>query len=222
MLARHRQRYYQLSGQMYHEDDKNPLFARAIVRRELPNLLMAVKGALAAGDADAVEFVDNVSRFLGIFGLKQDQQVLTDKLAQTMDKLAGEVGSQAWYLARSHQGEMLYAAGRHAEAVKVFEAIMAGLGDAPRYEQCVTLIGWDAALRAQGQAVQAADCHRQGLAVVAQLEQSEGVKRQEGVLHTELADVLTAMGDYAGAKESYEAALEIAKAQGDERASGCC
>ena len=70
LLARHRQRYYQLSGQMYHEDDKNPLVVRAIVRRELPNLLMAVKGALAAGDADAVEFVDKVSRFLGAFGLK--------------------------------------------------------------------------------------------------------------------------------------------------------
>ena len=109
--------------------------------------------------------------------------MLTDKLAQTMDKLAGEVGSQAWFLARSHQGEMLYAAGRHAEAVKVFEAMLVGLGDAPRYEQCVTLTRLGRCFRAQGQAVQAADCHRQGLAVAAQLEQSDGVKRQAGALH---------------------------------------
>ena len=220
LLARHRQQYYQLSGQMYHGDDKNPLVVRAIVRRELPNLLMAVKGALAAGDADAVDFVNNVSLFLGNFGLKQDQQVLTDKLAQTMDKLTGEVGSQAWFLARSHQGEMLYAAGRHEEAVKVFEAMMVGLGDAPRYEQCVTLSRLGGCFAAQGQAMQAAAYYRQGLTVAAQLEQSDGVKRQEGVLDIKLATVLIATGDYAGAKESYEAALKIAKSQSDERQVG--
>ncbi len=220
LLARHRQRYYQLSGQMYHEDDRNPLFARAIARRELPNLLIAVNGALAAGDADAVDFVNNVSRFLGIFGLKQDQRVLTDKLAQVV----GEVGSRGWFLVRSNQGEALYGAGRHAEAVAVFEAILAGLGTAHdselSFERCVTLSRLGRCFRAQGQAGQAAACHRQGLAVAAQLEQSEGVKRQRGVLHTDLADVLTAMGDFAGAKDSYNAALEIAKAQGDDRAVG--
>ncbi len=220
LLLRHRQRYYQLSCQMYCEDAENPLFARAIVRRELPNLLMAAKGALAAGDADAVDFAKNVSRFLGNFGLKQDQQVLTDRLTQTMNGMDSEVGSQTWYLARDHQGESLYAAGRYAAAAKIFEEILAGLGDAPSYEQCATLCRLGSCLNEQGRAVQAAECNRQGLTVAAQLDQSEDVKRQRGSLHTELADALTAMGDYARAKESYEAALKIAKAQGDERAAG--
>ena len=217
LLARHRQRYYQLSGQMYREDSKNPLFARAIVRRELPNLLMAVNGALAAGDADAAEFVAKVSKFLGNFGLKQDQQVLTDKLAQVV----GEVGSRGWYLARSNQGEALYGAGGHVEAVAVFEEILAGLGAAhdsePSYERCTTLSRLGRCFRAQGQAGQAERHYRRGLAVAAQLEQSEGVKRQRGVLHTELADVLRAVGDFAGAKASYEAALEIDEELGDSR-----
>lgn len=217
LLTRHRQRYYQLSVQMYQKDRKNPLMVRVIVRRELPNLLMAVKGALTASDADAVDFVDKVNKFLGHFGLRQDQQMLTGKLAQTMDNLVGEEGSQTWYLARINQGESLYEAGHHAEAVKVFESIMAGLGDAPRYEQCVTIARLGRCLEAQGQTAQAAACHQQGLAVAAQLEQSEGVKRQGGSLHTELAGVLMAMGDYAGAKNSYETSLTIQKELGGDK-----
>jgi tetratricopeptide (TPR) repeat protein len=216
LSARHRQQYYQLSGYLYHEDNKNPMFARAIVRRELPNLLMAVNGALAAGDADAADFVDNVSKFLGYFGLKQDQQVLRDKLAQVV----GKVDSQAWYLTHIQHGEALYEAGRHADAIKVFEEILAGLGDRPSYEQCVTLNRLGRCLKSQGRVEQAATYYRQGLTVAAQLEQSEGVKRQRGVLHTDLAEVLMVIRNYDGAKESHEAALEIAKAQGDDRTVG--
>jgi len=43
---RHQLRYYELSGYLYNEDFKNPLETRAIVKRELPNLLFAVKEML--------------------------------------------------------------------------------------------------------------------------------------------------------------------------------
>jgi hypothetical protein len=69
----HRQRYYVLSLYLYQQDDRNPHQARAIAWRELPNLLHAVHAALDAGDPDAMDFADNVNRFLGaIFGLKQE------------------------------------------------------------------------------------------------------------------------------------------------------
>lgn len=213
LLARHRQRYYQLSGYLYHKDDRNPEFAREIARRELPNLMMAVNGALEAGDADAVEFVTTVSRFLDYFGLSRDRQVLTDKLVQAV----GAVGSRGWFLARSNQGEALYGAGRHAEAAQVFVEILQELGDEPSWEQCVTLGMLGRCFMAQGQAAEAETCHRQGLAVAAQLDQSDDVKRYEGALHADLANVLMNKGNYAGAKESYKASLVISKEVDDDR-----
>ena len=73
LSAAYRQRYYALSGYLYQEDLRNPHQARAIAWRELPNLLHAVHAALDAGDPDAVDFADNVNRFVGtIFGLKQE------------------------------------------------------------------------------------------------------------------------------------------------------
>jgi hypothetical protein len=77
---------------------------RATVRRELPNLLAAVHGALDAGTPWAVDFANNVSRFLGDFGLSRDLAAL-NKRAQAA---AGERGSEHWYLARSNLGEQLH------------------------------------------------------------------------------------------------------------------
>jgi len=68
LTTAHRQRYYALANYLYHEDFKNPHQVRDIARRELPNLLQAVDCALDAGDADAVDFVDSVNRFLRYFG----------------------------------------------------------------------------------------------------------------------------------------------------------
>ena len=54
---RHQRRYYEFSGYLYNADNKNPIETRAIVKRELPNLLFAVKGALVGATDYAVGFV---------------------------------------------------------------------------------------------------------------------------------------------------------------------
>ncbi len=105
LQQRHRERYYALSGSLYHEDQKNPYAARAIVQRELPNLLVAVRGALATEGGWAVEFVRNVNLFLMIFGMNADWADLTERATIAAQSMA--VGSQAWYLARSSAGEQL-------------------------------------------------------------------------------------------------------------------
>jgi len=56
--------------------------------------------------------------------------------------------------------------------------------------------------------------------VAEQLEQSDSVQRQLGVLHTDLADVLTAQGKYAEARAEYEGGLESAKELNDPRRQG--
>jgi len=213
LLSRHRLRYYQLSGYLYFEDDKNPFFARAIAQRELPNLLYAVRGSIEVGEDFAVEFVSKVSKHLYIFGLNQDREDLTEKAQH----IGGEVGSQSWYLTRSNTGEQLWNAGRYAEAEAVFQKILTGLGATPSYQRCITLTRLERCYMLTGQPKRAAATYRLGLEVAALLEQSDGVKRQMGLLQTDLGDVLTDMGDYDRARESYEASLEICQEQKDNR-----
>ena len=75
--------------------------ARAIARRDLPNLSHAVDRALDDGDADAVDFVDRVNRFLSALGLTREAARLTGRAEQA----GGQRGSQAWYLAQSNCGQ---------------------------------------------------------------------------------------------------------------------
>jgi tetratricopeptide (TPR) repeat protein len=213
LLIRHRLRYYQLSDYLYFEDDKNPFAMRAIAQRELPNLLYAVRGSIAVGEDFAVEFVRNVNSFLYFFGLNQDRENLTD-MAQ---HIGGEVGSQTWYQKRTNTGEQLLDVGRYAEAEAVFQEILAGLGANPSYKRCVTLCRLGRCYGSTGQPELAAAAYRLALEVAGLLEQTNSVKRQMGNLQADLADVLTDMGDYDRARESYEASRKLAEEIQDKR-----
>jgi len=209
LLARHQERYYQLSDYLYFEDQKNPHQIRAIVLRELPNLLYAVKGALAAKTDNAVEFVDNVNRFLNVFGLNRDRADLTQQ--------AEQIGG---YTALSNKGQHLYEQGQYQVAAQVFNEILTSLGELPSYERCFILSQLGGCFASQGQAEQAIAHYRQGLAVAEQLEPFEGVKRQKGALHTKIAEALSHKGDFEEAKKDYKAALSIMKEIDDQRSIG--
>jgi tetratricopeptide (TPR) repeat protein len=213
LLARHRQRYYELSGYLYKKDSKDPYFARAIAHRGLPNLLYAVHGALDAGEEWAVYFVEMVNRFLDIFGLNRDHTLLTQRVTQ----LTGEVGSQTWYFSRTNLGNTLYNASRYQEAARVFGEILAGLGEQPSYQRCVTLTKLGRCFAKQGQASQAAQLYHQALAEAHQLEQPDDVKQLIETLQGDLVDVLTDMGDYNEARIASQASLAIAKELGNLR-----
>jgi tetratricopeptide (TPR) repeat protein len=213
LLSRHRQRYYQLSNYLYVEDQKNPFFARVIAQRELPNLLYAVRGSIAAGADFAVNFMVKVSNFLDYFGLNQDRADLTARAQH----IGGEVGSQSWFMTRSNTGEQLWNTGRYAEAEALFNEVLAGLGATPRYERCITLGRLGRCYRSTGQPKRAAATYRLGLEVAALLEQDIGLKRQMGRLKADLGDVLTDMGDYDLARESYKASLAIMEELSDRQ-----
>ncbi|MEK8020325.1 MAG: tetratricopeptide repeat protein [Candidatus Parabeggiatoa sp.] len=209
LLARHQERYYQLSGSLYAEDTKNPHQIRAIVLRELPNLLYAVKGALAEKTDNAVDFVNYVNLFLNNFGLNRDRADLTQQ--------AEQIGG---YLALSNKGEHLWSQGEYQAAAQVFNEILTSLGEQPSYERCLTLGRLGRCFARQGQAEQAIAHYRQGLAVAEQLEPSKDVKRQKGILHADLADVLMNKREFKEAKKAYEAALSIMKEINDQRSIG--
>ncbi|MEW6491254.1 MAG: CHAT domain-containing protein [Cyanobacteriota bacterium] len=213
LLARYRQHYYQVSGYLYHQDVQHPQEIRALAQRELPNLMYAVREALDAREEWATEFVDYVNKFLYHFGLDRDRRALS----QVAAKVGRELGSQTWLPTKINSGEELYRAGQYQQAAQVFNEIVAGLGEQPSYERCVALGRLGRCLMRQGQAAQAVKVYHRGLAVAKQLEASESVKRQIGVLQSELADVLSDIGNYGEARIAYEAALTIAQEQNDVR-----
>ncbi len=216
LLIRHRQRYQQLSSYLYFEDDKNPFFVRAIAQRELPNLMYAVRGSIEAGEDFATEFVAKINQFLGFFGLKQEREGLTAR----MQYIGSEVGSQTWYLTQSDCGEQLWNAERYAEAEAVFQEILAVLGSTPSYQRCYTLGNLGRCYVSTGQPERAVTTYHLALEVAGMLEQTNSVKRQMGLLQTDLVNLLTVMGEYDRAREFCEASLAIDKELSDHRGEG--
>ena len=213
LLSRHRQRYYQLSGYLYFEDNKNPFFARSIAQRELPNLLYAVRGSIASGSDFAVDFVDNVNKFLGNFGLNQDREDLTEMVQH----IGGEVGSQTWLVTQDNLGQQLLSAGLYREAEAVFQELLSKLGTTHSFQYCLILQRLGRCYESTGQPERAAASYRLALEVAGLLEQTNSVKRHMGSLQSDLGDVLRAMGNYDRARESYEASLAIYQEQKDNR-----
>lgn len=206
LQASHRQHYYKLSCFLCVEDFKNPHETRAIVQRELPNLVFAVHEALDAEEMYAVKFVIYLNKFLNHFGLNYDSKALNQRIEHSND-----------FLARMNKGEQLFNAGQYQAAAQVFSNILKSLGEQASYEHLPALIMLGRCFITQEQAAQGAECYRQGLAMAEQLKPSEDVKRQMGVLQTDLADALMYMGDYDDARKTYESALTIAKEQNDLR-----
>ena len=167
-------------------DTQNPDQARAIARRELPNLLHAVRQALDAGDPDAVDFVDCVNRFLTVFGMTREAAILT----QHAEKLGSEKGSKAWFLAQSNRGEQLLQSGQVEKAAEIFSNILNTLGEEATFNRAITLLVLAGATEASGRPDLAEIQYRNAITVNEALEQSDGVKAQRGVIHTDLADVL--------------------------------
>jgi tetratricopeptide (TPR) repeat protein len=208
----YRQRYAALARYLYQQDTKIPHEARAIVRRELPNLLHAVDAAFDAHDPDAVVFAESVIRFLHVFGLRRE----ADRLTTRAQAASGDEGSRSWYLAQTRRGESLLGAGQAATAARVFETILARLGATPSYERAVTLAHLGRCFEAGGRPDLAAACYRDGIAVTEKLDQAEGVKRVRSGLHSDLGDVLSDMGAFADARAAYEMSLGIMKELGGD------
>jgi tetratricopeptide (TPR) repeat protein len=213
LMLRHQQEYYVLIGSSYILDDLNPEAARAIVRRELANILWAVNGALDDRSENAVEFVNFVNRFLYVFDLKRDQVFLTERL----DRFIGAVGSRSWYLVLSSQGEQLYNGGQYTAAAGLFAEILQELDTEPSFDRVRTLALLGRCLLFQSQLQAAAECLGEALSLSGQLDQSDAVKHQEGGIYAVLGDVLSDLGAYSQAQQAYEDSLEIKLEISDQR-----
>lgn len=209
----HRQRYALLANFLYFEDTPHPHAARAIASRELPNLLAALNRAFDDGEVKAVNFANRVLRFLRVFGHKRE----ADAIQKRANRQAGEMGSEAWYLAEFNLGEQLFATGRLAEAIRCFEAILNQLPGEPNFQRSVTLSSLARSHRAAGNAGDAESVARQALDETTKLPENKDSVRQLSICHTELADILAARGRYSEAREHYEQSLALKQKIDDTR-----
>jgi len=225
---RYRRAYHQLATFLYFNDNKDPIPTRAIVTRELPNLRKTLDLHLAAGDVDAaVDLANSIAYFFDVFGRWRERDVLLARVRESMRarerERVGKRGAltKAEFTLASRQGETLWSQGRTKEAEQVFRALLqrmdAGADYDTGYDHCLTLGNLGRSLRAQGHNHEAEKVYRQTLAALAELEQTEQVRRLTGSLHTDLADVLRDQGGYDAARAEYEMGLDIAKSQNDTR-----
>jgi tetratricopeptide (TPR) repeat protein len=208
LIERHRLGYYELSNFLYAEEKDNPTQTGAIERKELPNLLCAVRGAVKTNKQWAAPFADNVKSFLVDFGLKSDiEQLTTETAAVTTPPLV--TPPQPELATLSEQGKEFYNAKRYQDAQAVFERILERLGNIASYEHAIAL-GWLGRCLAElNQLNLAADYFQQALSELRLLESSPIIRQEIGWLQIYLATVLKEIEDYAGAKEAYEVALPI-------------
>jgi tetratricopeptide (TPR) repeat protein/CHAT domain-containing protein len=202
---RHQRRYYELSDELYFEDEKDPEAIRAIVKCELPNLLFAVKGALAINLNYVAEFVNNVNSFLNIFGLRQDSKIFI----QQVTSLLRNVYNDDWYINQISIGEQFFYEGECVQAIDMFTKILKILEGTTNYYHCLTLNWLGRCFRLQGQAKQAIIYYQQSLKIIQQFEQTQDIQHQTGILYSDLADALTDSGHYLKAKTAYKQSLKI-------------
>ena len=244
---RYRERYYQVSLYLYKSDIQHPHQARAIALWELPNLKRAFalsvaaaqlpspsgrgaggEGIGAGGEGDmayqAIDFADNIARFLDVFGCRRERDAL---LAQVADlQLSGAGGiTKAEFLRLDRQGDILLQQGRAAQAQALFEELLqrleAGAAYDAAYDRAMTFFSLGRCLAAQGQAEAAIQRHQQALQAFERLsESSDSAKKMWGKTHGEIADNLQRMGRFDEAEKAYKEDLRIAKEVDDHREVG--
>ncbi len=213
LRQRHQCFYYEFSCDLYNKENKTTFKTRIIAKQELPNLLFAVKGALANAADYAGEFVKNVNLFLNFGGLQRDLA----KLNEQVSKLAGELGSQNWFFSKWSTGYQLFDAGHYFQAANIFTEILTDFGATTSYNHSATLGMLARCFRFQGQSEKAIIYYRQSLVTAQQLEKNERTQSQIGGLYSDLADMLTDIGHYTKAQKAYEYSLAITQQLKDFR-----
>lgn len=231
LRARFVERYRGLAGYLYSEDTRNPEAARALVRRELPNLRRALQLLLATEALDgAVAMADRIARFLDFFGLRRELSELRRQVdAALAARPAGGALTQAEFLRESGLGEDEFNRGELQASYNRFIALLARIEAAPvgtprgngSYEHCLTLGRMARCLQMGRQPAAAEQALRLALKIIEALctaqPENSGYKRQRGAMLTDFGDVLKDQGSYVEARAAYEESDKVGADTGDLR-----
>ena len=218
-------RYHEVARYLYTADQRHPLAARGLVRRELPNLRRALELLLAAGELDtASDLVERIARFLRVFGLGRELDELRRRLDAASHRAGDAAGAEltwAEYLRESGRGEDEMESGKLVEATVRFERLLARIAARPKdvllgqgsYEHGLTLWNLARCLRLAGRPSAAEARLRESLVVAGAVlahaqEDRQYLTLKSGVL-ADLGDVLAEQGRYPEARTAYEESLAI-------------
>jgi len=243
--ARYRELYYETSKALYQMDIQHPHEARAIAQREMPNLKRAFALMVAAAistsldDRDpfversrneqergsqAVDFAARLAQFLGNFGRWRERDALLAQVAGL--QLGGAEGvTQAEFMRLNQQGQTLLQQGQAQAAEQIYRELLAkieaGAAYDAAYDHAMTFFSLGRCLKAQGRQTQAIECQRRALQEFEPLSASDkSAKKMVGSIHTELAGLFGALGQFNEAEQEYNAALVIDKELDDRRGMG--
>lgn len=80
LFSNYQFRYAQMAGYMFIEEGDSTIEVHQVVRRDMPNLLHAVYGALEEKRGGADKFANNVDLFLNLFLYKRDSVALKERI----------------------------------------------------------------------------------------------------------------------------------------------
>jgi tetratricopeptide (TPR) repeat protein len=153
--------YYEFATFLYQSDTQNPIQARALAARELPNLRRGLRLALAAAALDeAVDFAKDINLFLDVFGRwRERDEVAAEVEAGVRGQESGDRGQEtggsgqgaggesgdavrttqygitkSQFILETGRGERLRQAGRAGEAEGVFRALLGRLDAGAMYD----------------------------------------------------------------------------------------
>jgi tetratricopeptide (TPR) repeat protein len=141
-------------------------------------------------------------------------------LSRNAEKLRIEKGSQAWFLAQLNRGEQLRQSGQVEKAAEMFTNMLNTLGEEATFDRANGLLCLGRCYADGGRPDLAEIQCREAIEVNEALEQSDSAKRQCGLIHTDLADVLADQGKFAEAREQYCKGLKFVQEVGDPRQEG--
>ncbi len=210
LLTQYRKSYYQFSESFSFKDAENPYSVRAVILRELPNLLYALHTALREKESFAVLFTIVMTGFLDALGLQHDRTAI-QKIAKQM---GNDIGSNDWFLTQLSEGQLLVDTGQDALAESIFRDLLQRLEQMPSHQFRAThiliLSSLGGCFKAQNKIIDAIKCYQQALALAHQLKKSTEIQLQISILHNNLADVFRDSGGYAQAMAHYDEAYKIA------------
>jgi tetratricopeptide (TPR) repeat protein len=234
--TRYREAYYQFARFLVQADSKTPMQARALAVREMPNLKRALALTLSAGSvvsgqsnddvATAVDFAESIVLFLDVFGRWRERDAVMEQVdKETRRRGEGEKGrlTKAEFLLELRREQTLLSQGRAKDAESVIRKVLAQMDVGADFDtgfaRVTLLVDLGRSLRVQGKPSVAAEVYRSGLVLADKLEQTDDVRRKCGLLHTDLADVLTDLARYDEAREHYETTLKIMRDIDDARSA---
>ncbi|WP_434688072.1 CHAT domain-containing protein [Pseudanabaena minima] len=212
LMKSYRREYYWLSEKLYDLYHTDPTLATEIARYELPNLINAAHSALLADDEKAIDFVDNINRFLSQFGLKRQLIALN-----SFDSSNPEEYSDKNQLILQHsRAEQFWNSGDFVSAKKVLYKVLDTIPITPNFDRCRTLELLGRCETEIGNVEDAKEHYHAAISIGKALEPSKSVKQLLGVVYGHLGRLLQGIADFDNAENAYQESIKLSRDVGNK------